>query len=48
MNGMNKNRETMGDAFGRTVAIALDRLGGKVQMQAQVEIMQVLLKYAED
>jgi hypothetical protein len=38
----------MGEAFGRTVSIALDRLSGKTQIQAQLEIMHVLLKFAED
>jgi hypothetical protein len=43
-----RKTESLGEAFGRTVGIALNRLTGKTQMKAQVEIMEVLLKYTED
>lgn len=40
-------RESPGELFGRTVAIALDDMSKKIRMQAQLEIQQVLLKYTD-
>ena len=40
-------KESDGEAFGRTVAIALDEMQAKPRMQAKIEIQQVLLKYVE-
>jgi hypothetical protein len=48
MEASQQNGDNLGEAFGKTVGIALNRLRGKAQMQAQVEIMQVLLKYTSD
>lgn len=39
--------ESAGEAFGRTVAIELDKMQTKERLAAQIEIQQVLLKYAQ-
>jgi hypothetical protein len=41
-------KESSGEAFAHTVAIALDRLPPKKQIEAQIKIQTVLLEYVED
>jgi hypothetical protein len=40
-------KESTGDAFGRIVATAIDRLEPKKQLKVQLNIQQILLEYTD-